>query len=276
MSNKSINDQVAEQYKIVPEQIRKYFNSKGYDILFFGLEDSATISNIVKSTYKSNIMKKAIFVHSDYNDLIDIPSEVMVFRSAMNKSTKSTNEYVYPSPFFAVNEPFEPLPPIYKPRVSFCGSPSTYPLRQEWLDKIKVSNKLICDFITRDRFFLMYKHDLNVLNQYKTDFINNMKYSEFCFCPRGTGNFSIRFYEALHNGRIPVLLNTDTVLPLEQQIDYKNICVFSNNIDTLPDDVIEFSKTHDLLEVQRLCKETFNKYFHWDKLAETMFSEIPQ
>jgi hypothetical protein len=269
-------EEIGKQNDFVQNQIRAYFNSRGYDILFFGGEDAETISHIVRSTCNSNTMKKAIFCQNDYNDRLDIPLDIKVFRFAVNRSVRGENEYIYPAPFFSKSESFEPLIPIYKPRISYCGSPSTYPLRQEWLDKIKSSSKVICDFITRDRFFFMYKENPAVMNEYNNEFINNMKYSEFCFCPRGTGNFSIRFYEALHNGRIPVLLNTDTVLPLEQQIDYKNICVFSNNIDTLPDDVIEFSKTHDLLEVQRLCKETFNKYFHWDKLAETMFSEIPQ
>lgn len=268
--------EVDEQYNFVHQQIRTYFSTHGYDILFFGLEDPATISHIVKSTCGCNTFKKAIFCHNDYNESYDIPSDIIVFRSAISRSIRAPNEYVYPSPFFTVNQPFEPLTPIYKPRISFCGSPSTYPLRQYWLDTIKSSNRVICDFITRDRFFLMYKDDPSVVKEYKNEFINNMKYSEFCFCPRGTGNFSLRFYEALHNGRIPILLNTDTLLPNENQIDYKQFCVFSNDINTLVDDVVEFSKTHNLIQVQQLCKETFQKYFHWNKIAETMFSEIPK
>jgi hypothetical protein len=35
----------------------------------------------------------------------------------------------------------------------------------------------------------------------------------YVFCPRGTENYSYRVYEALSFGRIPVLLDTDVVLP---------------------------------------------------------------
>ncbi len=37
-------------------------------------------------------------------------------------------------------------------------------------------------------------------------FDENMETSEFTFCPRGNGNFSIRFYESLYSGRIPIII----------------------------------------------------------------------
>ena len=53
----------------------------------------------------------------------------------------------------------------------------------------------------------------------------------FTLCVRGNGNFSVRFYEALAIGRIPVLFDTDCILPLDEQIDWKKHCIIVKNKD---------------------------------------------
>ena len=49
--------------------------------------------------------------------------------------------------------------------------------------------------------------------------------SDFVLAPKGNGNASVRFYEALSLGRFPVLINTDCVLPLKNHIDYSKFVV---------------------------------------------------
>lgn len=51
-------------------------------------------------------------------------------------------------------------------------------------------------------------------------------------CPRGMGSSSIRFYEALCFGRIPVHISDEYTFPLDDCIDYKRFC-----IDIRQDDV---------------------------------------
>jgi hypothetical protein len=46
-------------------------------------------------------------------------------------------------------------------------------------------------------------------------FLDNMRNSDYVFCCRGGGNFSYRIYETMCCGRIPVLLDTDCVLPYD-------------------------------------------------------------
>lgn len=58
------------------------------------------------------------------------------------------------------------------------------------------------------------------------DFFNNIKESDYILCARGSGNFSIRFYETLAMGRIPVYVNTKGALPLENKIDWKDHVVW--------------------------------------------------
>jgi hypothetical protein len=59
-------------------------------------------------------------------------------------------------------------------------------------------------------------------------FYNNIFNNIYTFCIRGFGNFSVRFYETLAVGRIPVLLNTDCRLPLTDSIDWKKHVVILN------------------------------------------------
>ena len=41
----------------------------------------------------------------------------------------------------------------------------------------------------------------------------------------------VRFYETLAIGRIPVLIDTDCVLPLNNEIDWYKHCIIVRNID---------------------------------------------
>ena len=70
----------------------------------------------------------------------------------------------------------------------------------------------------------------------KKSFYSNMLSGSFALCLRGNGNFSYRFYEALSFGRIPILINTDCVLPFESKINWKQhvISVSEKEIYLLP------------------------------------------
>jgi hypothetical protein len=46
------------------------------------------------------------------------------------------------------------------------------------------------------------------------EFEQDLIASDYVFCPRGFGNTSIRFFETLSAGRIPVTINTNTPLPV--------------------------------------------------------------
>ena len=58
------------------------------------------------------------------------------------------------------------------------------------------------------------------------EFYENMRDSDYVVCVRGAGNFSVRFYETLAMGRIPVFVNTDCLLPLAETIPWKKQVVW--------------------------------------------------
>ena len=62
--------------------------------------------------------------------------------------------------------------------------------------------------------------------QTQIDFDDNLRSAAYALCVRGTGNFSARFYEALSFGRIPLFVDTECVLPFEDEIDWRQRCVW--------------------------------------------------
>lgn len=53
------------------------------------------------------------------------------------------------------------------------------------------------------------------------EYYHNMIESDYVFCIRGGGNFSVRLYETLMCGRIPLFINTDCILPQAHTINWK-------------------------------------------------------
>lgn len=58
------------------------------------------------------------------------------------------------------------------------------------------------------------------------EYYNNIAASDYILCVRGAGNFSVRFYETLMMGKIPIFVNTDCLLPFEEHINWKQHMVW--------------------------------------------------
>lgn len=77
------------------------------------------------------------------------------------------------------------------------------------------------------------------------EYYNNIRQSDYVLCLRGGGNFSVRLYETLMMGRIPVFVDTDCLLPFPEKIDWKQHVVWVDwndrqNIDKV---LIDFHKS---------------------------------
>ena len=92
--------------------------------------------------------------------------------------------------------------------------------RQKALNILKRDPRIQTNFILRDSFSGNAATAVGDPALLRQEFIDNIVSSDFVLSPKGDGNFSSRFYEALSLGRIPVLIDTDMLLPLSQHIDY--------------------------------------------------------
>jgi hypothetical protein len=96
--------------------------------------------------------------------------------------------------------------------------------RAYYLSVLQKSKFLKTDFILRKKYRAGIQNEETKLKS-SQEFYNNIFNNAYTFCSRGVGNFSVRLYEVLAVGRIPILLNTDCKLPLEGEIDWKKHCI---------------------------------------------------
>ena len=85
------------------------------------------------------------------------------------------------------------------------------------LKSLEFEKDIETNFIYRKKYRGGFIDDLS--RQRTTyEYYNNIKNSDYIICIRGTGNYSIRLYETLMMGRIPIFLNTDCILPFRNHI----------------------------------------------------------
>ncbi len=113
----------------------------------------------------------------------------------------------------------------------------------------------------------------------RKEYIENMVNSDFVLTPKGDGNYSVRFFEALSLGRIPILIDTEVCLPLEKEIDYSR-CILRidyKDVKKIPDIVADFYNSlseDEFLEMQKNARETFEKFLRYDSFFNRIFPKI--
>lgn len=124
-------------------------------------------------------------------------------------------------------------------------------IRFKYLKIFEKSTLLNCNFIYRDRYKAGAKTKLEIDNA-TTDFYQNIKDTQYTFCIRGGGNFSVRLYETMAMGRIPIQIDTDCVLPLEDIIDWQSHILIIKEEDIANADAIiqKFHKSFTELAFQ--------------------------
>ena len=147
-------------------------------------------------------------------------------------------------------------------------------LRASILEKLEDSENVETNFILRKKYRAGVTSNKGV-HKTTLEFYDNLKNSDYVVCVRGAGNFSIRLYEALAMGKIPIFINTDCALPLDDEIDWKKDTVwveynergqvvqkvkdFHNSLSE--DDFIDLQHTNRNLWKEKLTMGGFFKIF---------------
>jgi hypothetical protein len=144
-------------------------------------------------------------------------------------------------------------------------APSILPflLKRGKIIKVLTSNsEILTNFKIRKKFAfgIRVKDD-----SARLEFIQNIYDSDYTLCVRGQSNYSIRFYETMCLGRIPLFLNTDCVLPFEDKIDWKKAVAWIDERDEKRIDkaLLAFHRSlsdAEFKERQRYCREIWVKY----------------
>lgn len=144
--------------------------------------------------------------------------------------------------------------------------------RAQALRALNQTNGLILHVINRGVFGAR-KDMVGNIELWRKDFVSNLKNCDYALCVKGDENASFRFYEALSLGRIPLLVDTECVLPLEHDIDYRSFCVVIDykEVSEIGKKIIEFHQRVSPKEfeaMQRRARSAFIRYLRMDSFSE--------
>lgn len=161
-----------------------------------------------------------------------------------------------------LKENFEIL--IKKYHSDYCRFYLSSHVRLRYLKILQGSENIISNFIFRDKYRAGVKTEAERIKTTK-EFFDNIKDNPYTFCMRGGGNFSVRFYETLAMGRIPLFIDTDCILPLEPMIDWKSCCFVINDkdINQINKKLIEFHDSfsnQEFVDLQKRNRSTWETH----------------
>ncbi len=264
-------------------------------------KNSEYINGLVKIS-KDFSKKIIIFAIGDSREVIDIPNSIIV-RTSQYKSLKKDNEIIVPAyaTDLSYEKPFEFRKKSAKPVIGFCGWANINGLgakfsffiknsfilsgafkqgiyfRIKAIDIFNKSKLVIPNFIIRSSYSASEKTiELDAIKA-REEYRNNMIQSDFILAPKGDGNFSVRFYEALSLGRVPILIDTDCPLPMEEKIDYSKFVLKVdhkdiNKIDKIVADFYSNLSDDEWLNMQREAKKVFDQYLRIDVFLRYIFN----
>ncbi len=181
---------------------------------------------------------------------IDVPNSI-ILKANIDINKKKENEICIP--VYPNTEYFDFVQKHYNPEypsIGFCGQVDKPTLRQEVCELLNNNQNFDCEFIYRDKFHWFYNE--SQLAKMRYEYTNNLKENNFSLAIRGVGNFSYRLCEIMHMGRIPIIIKTNNVLPLEDFINWNECAVIceEKELHILNDKIEKFIKTKDVNNIQ--------------------------
>jgi len=224
------------------------------------------------------------FTSGDYGVNIPYFSNLTVFRASGTKSKLPPTHIGLPSFIedpvnFYFSDTWEFKQYSKKPLVGFCGMANRSKLYAiEELTRISIRNlsyfmgiskelpqSFIPSTLRRAQLLMNLEKDAEINTHFiyrkkyragsvtkeeryqsTLEFFQNIHNSQYILCFRGAGNFSVRFYETLAMGRIPIVVDTNGFFPLENAINWKKHAVWVpyNKRNKLADFIVQFHQKH--------------------------------
>ncbi len=234
--------------------------------------------------------KTLLFYNSDDDTDIDIENTIL-FRTSYYKSKQKQNTKALPGwsvdfVNYFENKTFATIPYQISPSVSYCGyidyekqslkaliksiikkEPFSYELmakkiRGKACRTIKANSSISSNFIIRNGFWAAGIDDKNKARE---EYAANLISSLYAIATRGGGNFSYRLFEILSCGRIPVFINTDSILPFDSIINWKEhlVWVEEHELHKIDQIVLNFHKSkipEELIKIQESNRKLYTEY----------------
>jgi hypothetical protein len=141
-------------------------------------------------------------------------------------------------------------------------------IRGKVIRHLKQSKSIDTDFIIRNGFWGGSEPDKQKIRE---EYRRNLLGSAYAFVTRGAGNFSYRLYEVLSCGRIPVFVNNDSVLPLENLIDWRKHLIWVEEKDISKLDKILLAYHNRISEKDFMALQKTNRRLYETHLSPCGF-----
>lgn len=139
---------------------------------------------------------------------------------------------------------------------------SSSSVRYSVLRSLEKSKAIACDFIYRNSYRGGAQTE-NEIKQSTKEFFQNIERNLYTICIRGAGNFSVRLYETLMMGRIPIVIHSDAKLPLESEINWENHAVLTHK-NNIIEAVLTFHNSfsnEELIAIQKSNRDLMLTHF---------------
>jgi hypothetical protein len=196
----------------------------------------------------------AVCAHDNYRDLIPLLKQIGINTLFAAGASKNNNDNfnVICIPYYSMNgvKPAKNKDIYY----SFLGS-LTHPIRKKIFELKHPKNTVV---IRREQFH--YNMPDKVLRaKREEEYRNILSRSRFSLCPRGASPGSIRFWESLEAGAIPILISDDYQLP--KGFDWRKciIKVAEKDITRISEILARVSPAQEA-ELRRNCLVAYKRF----------------
>ena len=175
----------------------------------------------------------------------------------------------YSIPHYAINIGNRKLIQDRNLKASFMGSYETHSSRSSLA--VSIQNRNDC-FVRDTGVWHFHNENRDKNKKLYTDILTN---SKLCVCPRGTGPSTIRLWEAMATGCVPLLITDSSKLPLDDEIDWNKLIIriqphltpLANPMLDLLDDNMLNTKSKNVIDI-------YDEYFCNNKLHTTVLKTL--
>ena len=255
------NSIINADFIFVPTDIGKFYADKIIKLY----------TNLLKSKHYQKYSYKYIF-YSSLDNSWNFPLSGIWLRESVRNNINSKQSICIPYP--TMRQTYV-RPKINTYTINFVGSLITHPIRNKiiqyyyGLNKI---NKII--MIPRFEYQGHVAGDHKEIKKRTDEMIQMIRNTFITISPRGAGMNSMRFFETLSFGRIPLLISDDCVLPFENRIDYKNIIYRINENEIKKINDMTLLTTEEMLKKCERVYDVFNENFVGASLSKNLHIEL--
>ena len=213
--------------------------------------------------YRRRPRRHVVFVDHDLDIRLNLP--VVSFRASLDERRRDHGAHTIPLLVddWAKFSHFD----LDKVRfdVSFCGYAGSSEVRFGLLKSlIETRGNLRCLIRVFAKFHWHVPREDRL--ESRQQYIDSLRDSLLVLCPGGTGHNSLRFFETMSMGRIPVLVSDHCALPFEEAIDYDSFLLRideaqASQAGRIINDWLAAQSRQQLLEKARKARSVWEMYF---------------